>query len=431
MKSIPTEENAEFGKLGELDTDQTDDAVVFEAMVEEEVVEGEEAEFVSEVASEGVTDILEGQVVETVASQNDKGHRPAAAEGDAGSEEGDTPFEEEGVPFEAEAPFEGILVRVAEAGQAPDANPALVYLASLAPSGRRTMRAKLQVVAELLTGRRDLLLVPWHLIRYEHVAALRARLEERGLAPATVNATLYALRGVAKAAWNLEHLGADDLGRIRNVAPVRGSRLPAGRSLSSGELAALLEACETGAHPQRREKQQSHEVSGARDAALLAVLYTGGLRRSEVCDLSLADYDRESGALKVRGKGNKERLVYLPLAASQAIGDWLALRGDQAGALFQPVRKNGAIYKEGKLTDTAVYKALKKRALQANVGSFSPHDLRRTFVGDLLERGADIVTVQQLAGHASVSTTARYDRRGEETKKRAAHSLHLPYRKRG
>ncbi len=336
-----------------------------------------------------------------------------------------------GSAFDGDSPFAALVVWPAVAERVEETtNSALVYLASLALSGRRTMRGKLEAVCELLTGRRDLTRLPWQLLRYEHVAAIRVRLEEKGLAPASVNATLYALRGVAKAAWNLEQMSADDYGRIKNVAPVRGSRLPAGRSLSSGELSALLDACERGQHPQKRQKQQSNGISGVRDAALLAVLYTGGLRRSEVAELKLEDYDVDSGALKVRGKGNKERLVYLAGAASEALGDWLGLRGSHPGALFQPVRKSGAIYKDKGVTDSAIYKALQKRALQSGVKSFSPHDLRRTFVGDLLERGADIVTVQQLAGHASVSTTARYDRRGEETKKKAALSLHLPYRKR-
>ena len=82
------------------------------------------------------------------------------------------------------------------------------------------------------------------------------------------------------------------------------------------------------------------------------------------------------------------------------------------------------------MADQAVLEMLQKRGKRAGLQAFSPHDLRRSFIGDLLEAGNDIVTVQKLAGHANVQTTAQYDRRGEISKQKAADTLHIPYLKR-
>jgi integrase len=122
----------------------------------------------------------------------------------------------------------------------------------------------------------------------------------------------------------------------------------------------------------------------------------------------------------------KQRTVPVGNAAL-ALADWLAIRGEETGPLFWGL---GNRNRRGRLTDQAIYNMLRKRAGLAGVSRLSPHDFRRTFVGDLLDAGADIVTVQKMAGHADPATTSRYDRRGKRAQHKAASLLHVPYRQR-
>ncbi|MDQ6669301.1 MAG: tyrosine-type recombinase/integrase [Chloroflexota bacterium] len=174
----------------------------------------------------------------------------------------------------------------------------------------------------------------------------------------------------------------------------------------------------------------AHAAIGTRDAAILAVLYGAGLRRAEAVGLDLGDYDWRKGTLKVHGKGNKERVAYVGAGGRAAIEDWLELRGATAGPLFWPVHRSGHIGPGRRLTAQAVLYLARRRADDAHIDAFSPHDFRRSFVSDLLDAGVDLSSVQQLAGHAQVQTTARYDRRGDEAKAEAAKQLHVPYRRR-
>lgn len=295
-------------------------------------------------------------------------------------------------------------------------SPAAVYLARLAPGSRRAQAGALAWLAREASGGtcgpEDL---PWHELRYEHTQALRARLAER-YAPATANRHLAALRGVLHQVWRLGLMDAETYHRATDLERVRGARVPAGRSLAMAELAALFEVCGRDCSP-----------AGARDAALLSVLYGGGLRRAEAASLDLADWTPTSGELRVRGKGSKERLVYATNGGRAALEAWVAVRGDAPGALLCPVDRCGRIEVRG-LSEQSIYAALARRADEAGVAAFSPHDLRRTFISDALDAGADVSAVQALAGHANPGTTTRYDRRGERAKQRAAALLHVPYR---
>ncbi len=296
-----------------------------------------------------------------------------------------------------------------------DQHPAAVYLAKLSPGSRRAMRHALDTIASLLTSAPcNAETLDWAALRYQHTAAVRAVLAER-YRPAMANKALAALRGVLAQCWQLGQMTAEEYHRARHLDPVKGTTLPKGRALAFGELRALFAAC--AADP---------SLIGRRDAAMLAVLCGGGLRRAEVVALNLADYDPESDALTVRGKGCKERMVYATNGTKEALEAWLTVRGAVSGPLFVRIGKGERLTRE-RLTDQAVWHVLQQRRRQAKVKAFSPHDLRRTFISTLWDAGADGVTIQRLAGHANIQTSAKYDRRGEEAKKRAAQMVHVPF----
>jgi integrase len=175
------------------------------------------------------------------------------------------------------------------------------------------------------------------------------------------------------------------------------------------------------ADPRRRDRSQDPQV---RDGSSFPS-FLEPRRRAERALLAVLLKAYIEG-VSTRKVGRKDRTTYLDGGAAAARVDWLVVRGADAGPLLCPVNKTGKITIQ-LLSDQAVLGALQKRAKQATVKAFSPHDLRRTFISDLLDAGADIATVQRMAGHASPETASRYDRRGEATKRRAASLLHLAY----
>lgn len=293
-------------------------------------------------------------------------------------------------------------------------HPAAVYLSSLSEGSRRTMLSSLNTIAELLTdGECDAYSLDWAKLRYHHTAAIRTALKQR-LAPTTTNKMLVALRRVLTEAFRLDLMDAKDYFKAVDVAKVKGTGKLRGRALSTPEIEALVNSC-----------YESRSVIGLRDAAIIAILRCGGIRRQEMVRLKCQDLCLKTGELTIlKGKGNKHRLVYLTSEAVAMIEDWLEVRGKLPGALICPVNRGGNITIRHFAPDgDGIYKIVKARAIMAGVKHFSPHDFRRTFCTDLLESGEDVLTVQELAGHSSPATTARYDKRGEGRKRRAVKQL--------
>lgn len=265
--------------------------------------------------------------------------------------------------------------------------------------------------------------VVWHQVDHQQFAALRSYLNEHH-APGTGNSTLSAVRGVLLECVRAGTLSRDAFERIIDIRPIRGTRELRGRAVATAELEQLFVAARKVRGP-----------IGLRHAAMLGVMYGGGLRRAEVCRLDLSAYTVElvdvdgakveSGTLRTLGKGNVERFVPLPAGATAAVAAWLRARGLEPGPLFCHVRKL-TVNPARRLDPASIYRSLDVLQAAANVKRLSPHDLRRTFASDLLDAGADLRTVQELLGHSDPVTTARYDRRGERSRRRAVQLIKVP-----
>ncbi len=198
--------------------------------------------------------------------------------------------------------------------------------------------------------------------------------------------------------WVAERRG-DDRNPARALSAPRGSHhLP--HVLGEREAGRLADV-ETSADTVRQQ------ILWARDAALVELLYGSGLRVSEAVGLDIAGLDLKTGEVRVTGKGRKERVAPMPRSSVQAMTDWLALR-----TVLAPALDETAVFlnnRGGRLSARSVSRLLKRRAGQAGVPKdVHPHALRHSFATHLLQGGADLRSIQEMLGHASLSTTQKY-----------------------
>ncbi len=282
-------------------------------------------------------------------------------------------------------------------------NAAMLYLLTLGTrQSRDKMRRILNDVARQF-GYADLTTADWGRLRSVDVLAVKAAMEQQDKAPATINLVLSALKGVVRQAWSIGQISDHDARVIEAIRGARGSRIGRrdGRALELAETSRLLQIC-------------GDNFKGARDALILALGVSCGLRRTEIASILLKKIDREGRTIRILGKGNKERIIYPSEHVWSLLEDWLEIRGkDGCRELFCTVRKAGHIDVTTPITGNTVYKVLRRLGLEAGIDGFTPHDLRRTFATRMFEAGADTNVVRQAMGHSSIATTQRYDKRSD------------------
>jgi len=226
------------------------------------------------------------------------------------------------------------------------------------------------------------------------------------------------MRRVLHTAWRLGLMDHEAMASAADLDPIRGERIPAGRAVEAVELAALWSVC-----------HDDPTITGRRDAATVALLVGAGLRRQEASDATVDDWDSGHGHIRVIGKYDKQRQVALASKAGRYVDDWLRVRematgrpADPTAPLILGVRPGGHLT-VAPISGHGINDLLGRRAAQAGLAMMTAHDLRRTYVSEHLDRGTPTELVQRNVGHASVTTTATYDRRTDRARHAVADAI--------
>jgi integrase/recombinase XerD len=229
----------------------------------------------------------------------------------------------------------------------------------------------------------------------EMVSGFVATLRDVGAAPSTVSRKVASMRGMHRFLEVEQYVDSDPT--VLLEAPQRPKGLP--KALSVAEVTALLETPDVGT------------PLGRRDNALLEFMYATGVRVTEAISVDQIDIDLDEATALVTGKGSKQRLVPLGSYALESLAAYYPIRRDLIGGRRDP----GAVFvsvRGRRLTRQAVWQIIKKAAAAADIdpGRVSPHVLRHSAATHMIEGGADLRTIQEILGHASISTTQVYTR---------------------
>lgn len=245
-------------------------------------------------------------------------------------------------------------------------------------------------------------------VTLQALRAWLAALMEAGAASATIQRRVAAGRGFFAWAVDQSLIDVDPAARLRS--PKRTRRLP-------------VVPNRTNVDDSIRSTQARADEGplAVRDVAILEVLYGGGIRVAELCSMAIGDVDEERGTLRVVGKGDKERSVPIGAPARRALSAWRAVRGQVATAGGADALFVGA---RGGRIDPRVVRRMVHEATRAGGSEVAPHGLRHAMATHLLEGGADLRSVQEILGHASVATTQMYTHVSAERLRAAFRQAH-------
>ena len=246
------------------------------------------------------------------------------------------------------------------------------------------------------------------------VLAYVAHLWAAGRAPSSVARALVSVRSLHRFLVDEGHTGADPTGDVGTPKVPQG--LP--KALTEDEVTGLLAAV------------VGEDATARRDRAILELLYGTGMRISELVGLSLGDLELDLDVLKVFGKGSKERLVPIGRYARRALDDWLSLGGRDAMAPARWARRGDAeaVFlnaRGGRLSRQGAWGIVRGYGDKVGLGDrLTPHVLRHSCATHMLDHGADIRVVQELLGHASITTTQVYTKVSTERLRSAYDAAH-------
>ena len=291
---------------------------------------------------------------------------------------------------------------------APQIDSFILFLATergLSSAYQLSVRRSLETLADWAA---DEGATTWQAIDTRCLQEFLSRQKQRGLEASSLRIAIVHIRIFFRFLVHRDFLSEDPSEPL--LSPKTGSSLP--ETLQVSQVVQILDSIDTS------------KPLGRRDLAILELFYSSGLRLAEVCSIRLETLDLDDGFLRVTGKGNKTRIVPVGGRASKALEDYLQnersnlIKSRSSSEIFLSVRG-------GPLSPDRVRQIVKQRASQAGLSQkIYPHLLRHSFATHLLQNGADLRVIQELLGHADISTTQIYTHVDEQRLRKVHRAYH-------